>query len=155
MDRERIETYAAGADSPGAAIAGLSREELNAFPVPGTWSIQQIILHLADSDLIGSDRMKRIIAEDRPTLVGYDESRFARSLYYEHQDPRLACELFALNRRMTAEIFRRLPDEAFARVGVHNEKGEVTLAGQINGYIEHLEYHLRFVTQKREMLKKA
>ena len=36
-----------------------------AFPIPGTWSIQQIIMHLMDSDLIASDRMNfaKVIAE--------------------------------------------------------------------------------------------
>jgi hypothetical protein len=50
---------------------------MRAFPVPGTWSIQQIVLHMMDSDLIASDRMKRVIAEDRPTLIGYNETAFS------------------------------------------------------------------------------
>jgi hypothetical protein len=99
VDRDVIERYAAGAAAPAKAIAGLSRDELNAFPVPGTWSIQQIVVHLMDSDLIGADRMKRVAAEDRPpTLIGYDESAFARGLFYDQLDPQLACEVFEKNR---------------------------------------------------------
>ena len=64
MNRELIDRYAAGGSQLAPAIAGLSREQLNAFPVPGTWSIQQIVLHLMDSDLIASDRMKRVAAEE-------------------------------------------------------------------------------------------
>jgi len=41
MDRSWIDKFADGARVPGEAIAGLSREELNAAPIPGTWSIQQ------------------------------------------------------------------------------------------------------------------
>ena len=63
MDRSWIERYAAGANVPAEAIRGLTPTDLNAFPVPGTWSIQQIVIHLMDSDLIGSDRMKRVAAE--------------------------------------------------------------------------------------------
>src|SRR5258707_4912288 len=54
MDRTLIERYVAGATVPAGAIRGLSTQELNAFPVPGTWSIQQVVLHLMDSDLIGA-----------------------------------------------------------------------------------------------------
>ena len=112
MNRDLIERYAAGASQPAEAIAGLSRDELNAFPVPGTWSIQQIVIHLMDSDLIGSDRMKRVAAEDRPpTLIGYDESAFACGLFYDQLDPRTACEVFQKNRQLTAEILRRLSDD--------------------------------------------
>ena len=117
MDRNLIEQYAAGAEVPAQAIVGLEKSDLNAFPVPGTWSIQQIILHLMDSDLIGSDRMKRIAAEDKPALVGYNETAFAGRLGYEHLSVRDAAEIFRLNRLMTAEILRRLPAAAFSRHG--------------------------------------
>src|SRR5690348_7747877 len=108
MDRSLIETYAAGADALTQAISGLSTAELNAFPVPGTWSIRQIVLHMMDSDLIGADRMKRVAAEDHPTLIGYNETLFANTLYGEELDIPLACEIFAGNRRMTAAMLRRL-----------------------------------------------
>jgi hypothetical protein len=155
MNRELIERYAAGAASPAQAIAGLSRDQLNAFPVPGTWSIQQIVIHLMDSDLIGSDRMKRVAAEDRPpTLIGYDESAFARGLFYDQLDPGVACEVFEKNRRLTAEILRRLPAAAFERTGDHNEHGRMTLAELLQTYVDHLEHHLKYIRQKRQLLGK-
>jgi DinB superfamily len=150
MDHAWIDRYAAGADALRLSIAGLTDADLDAVPTPGTWSIREIVLHLADS----ADRMKRIIAEENPTLVGYDESAFARNLDYRRQEVQPACEIFALNRRMTAAILRRLPDAAFARTGVHTEKGAVTLAGQVQGYVEHLEGHLVHLRKKRELLGK-
>ena len=86
MDRGLIDQYLAEAGDLAKSIAGLSREDLLAFPVPGTWSIQQIVLHIVDSDLVLSDRMKRVIAEDKPLLIGYDESKFAARLHYDKQD---------------------------------------------------------------------
>jgi hypothetical protein len=38
-----------------------------------------------DSDLIATDRIKRMIAEDNPQLIGYDENKFVQSLFYEEQ----------------------------------------------------------------------
>jgi hypothetical protein len=155
MNRDWIEQYAAGADQLGKAIAGLSREQLNAHPVPGTWSIQQIVLHTMDSDLIASDRMKRVAVEERPTLIGYDETAFGRGLFYDQLDPHMACEVFEKNRRLTAEILRRLPDAAFARVGNHNERGEVSLADRLETYTGHLEHHLKFLRDKRKLVEGA
>ena len=153
MDRDLIERYAEGAGKLGQAIAGLSRQQLGAFPVPGTWSIQQIVLHMMDSDLIGSDRMKRVAAEEKPpTLIGYDETAFARGLFYDQLDPRLACEVFEKNRLLTAEILRRLPSAAFDRTGFHNEHGQVSLADLVKGYGEHLDHHLKFLHEKRRLL---
>jgi hypothetical protein len=154
MDRQLVERYASEAEDLGKSIAGLSKADLLTFPVPGTWSIQQIVLHTLDSDLVSSDRMKRIIAEDNPLLIGYDESKFAARLHYEDLDPQLACELFVKNRKLTAEILRRLSDEAFQRSGIHNERGKVTLQEYLAGVVWHLQHHLKFVREKRKLLGK-
>jgi DinB family protein len=100
--------------------------------------------------------MKRIAAEDKPpTLIGYDETAFGRSLFYDQLDAQLACDIFEKNRQMTAEILRRLPQEAFDRVGLHNERGRVTLGSQVKSYTDHLAHHLKFVEQKRAMVSAA
>jgi hypothetical protein len=154
MDRSIIERYAAGADVPTRGIAGLTREELNSFPIPGTWSIQQIIVHLMDSDLIGGDRMKRVIAEDNPLILSYNETRFAERLMFDRLDPKAACELFAMNRRVMADLLRALPDETYERTGVHNEKGKLTLAQFVKTYADHLDLHMKFLNAKRRALGK-
>jgi hypothetical protein len=98
--------------------------------------------------------MKRIIALDSPTILAYDEAAFARRLHYNDLDAFLAAEVFAANRRLTADLLRRLPDEAFSRHGNHNERGRMTLGDIVPMYIEHLEHHLKFVRQKRALLSK-
>jgi len=152
MISDAIERYAAGADAPARAIQGLTPEQMHARPGPGDWSIHEVVVHLMDSDLIASDRMKRVAAMDRPLIIGYDESAFIRSLHPGRVDAAAAAELFRLNRIMTAGILRSLPEEAFARWGVHNERGKVTLLDLVTGYAEHLDHHLRFIAEKRKRL---
>ena len=155
MDRTIIEAYAKGAGALGEAIKGLKAGDFLATPVAGTWSIQQIVMHLMDSDLIASDRMKRIIAMENPVIIGYHETGFSQHLFYEKQDPFVAAEIFRLNREMTAVIFRNLADAAFSRVGTHNERGKLTLGEMVLGYVQHLDHHLGFVRHKRQLLGKA
>lgn len=154
MDMTLIEQYARGAGVPAEALKGLSREDLLATPVPGTWSIQQIIIHLMDSDLIASDRMKRVIAEENPPIIGYDEAAFSRKLCYEKQDAAVAAEIFRLNRQLTSVILRSLPEATFARVGTHNERGKVSLGDLVATYVAHLEHHMGFIRHKRQLLGK-
>jgi hypothetical protein len=153
MNKEIIEEYAKGGEKLALAVRGLTAEDMRCVPAPdanvGKWSIQQVVIHLQDSDLIGADRMRRIIAEDNPTLIGYDETKFANNLFYHEQSVEDAVTLFDLSRSQFARILRKLPDAAFARTGHHNEKGVVTLEKQLKGYIEHLENHLKFIHAKR------
>jgi hypothetical protein len=107
---------------------------------------------MMDSDLIGSDRMKRIAAMDKPLLIGYDESEFAKLPGTEKVDTLAACRLFDQNRQMTATILQALPDASFERWGIHNEIGRVTLGEMIEKYIHHLEGHLEHVSKKRALV---
>ena len=154
MIKQAVDRYAAGATIPAQWVKGLSREDLLAVPVPGKWSIQTLVQHVLDSDLIASHRMKRIIAEDNPLLIGYDETLFAQKLGYERLDVPLACELFRLNRELTAQILRGLPEADFARSGVHNQYGTQTLLHLVNIYGGHLEHHAPFLVEKRKRLGK-
>src|SRR5262249_12329015 len=127
MNPALLEKYSQGGDQIRAAIKGLATKELQAFPVPGTWSIQQIVVHLLDSDLIATHRMKRIIAEENPLLIGYDETKFTKSLFYDQEPLDEVLTLFQLNRAQMTRIFKQLPEAAFQRHGTHNERGTVRL----------------------------
>lgn len=155
FERSIIDEYEQGGEKLRRAVIGLAADDLLAYPVPGTWSIQEIIIHLSDSDLIGAERMKRIIAEENPPLIGYNETLFTQRLFPSEQSTEDAITLFDLNRRQFAKVLRKLPDDAFARAGTHNEVGKVTLGDQLRKYCQHLDHHLRFVMQKRAKLGKA
>jgi len=155
MDRELIEQYAHDGEKLRLAVRGLTDEDLKKFPVPGTWSIQQIVIHLMDSELISAERMKRMIAEDNPTLIGYDETKFSKNLHYHDQSAADAITILDLNRKLFARVLRRLPDEAFNRTGTHNERGKLLLGQYLQSTVNHLEHHLKFIHEKREKLGKT
>ncbi|MBX3423927.1 MAG: DinB family protein [Pirellulaceae bacterium] len=152
MDRSLIENYVAGGSQLRQAYQGLTRQQLLAVPIPGTWTLHQIALHMMDSDLIASDRMKRIASMDKPLLIGYDETAFSKLPGSEDIEAAEAIDLFDRNRQLTARILRKLPDEAFERFGIHNESGKVTLQYMVKSYIDHLDGHLRWVIKKRAMV---
>lgn len=151
-NQQAIDRYAAGAKAPGEAIVGLTVEQLKSFPMPGTWSIQQIVAHLTDSDLIAAYRMKRVIAEDQPKLDVWDENAFVPGLNYQSLPAREVCELFRLNRTVLAHVLRGLPDAAFERTAMHPEVGPMTLGQILRIYVNHLDHHMAFLRKKRGML---
>jgi hypothetical protein len=154
MDQPLIDRFAAGADLPLKGIEGLSKSDLDAHPGPGKWSIRELVAHLFDSDLVGVDRMQRLAAMDNPLLIGYDQDRFAERLDYRTRDAGLAAEGFRTNRLVLAGVLRALPDDAFKRKGVHNERGMVSLADMVKGYADHHDHHMKFLWDKRKKLGK-
>jgi len=110
-------------------VEGLTREELLARPGPGLWSIQEVVIHLADSDAISIDRMKRVVTEDNPPLLYADETAYVERLHCDQQDVADALLLFEVGRRQWARTLRCLPEHDFARTGHHNRRGSMTLGG--------------------------
>jgi hypothetical protein len=154
MDRNLIDKFAAGGPELRKAVDGLTRDDLLATPGSGDWAIQQVIVHLADSDAIAIDRMKRVITEDNPTFLYADETAYVRELFCYDQSIGDAVLLFEVGRRQFARVLRNLPDGAFERAGTHSTRGRITLRGLVSEYVEHLEHHLQFLYAKRERLGK-
>src|SRR4051812_22326755 len=117
MNRTIIDEFEAGGPLLRRAVAGLTADELKARPGPGDWSIQEIVIHLADSDEIAIDRMKRIIIEDNPSQLWADETAYIERLFPHEQSLEDALTLFETGRRQFARVLRKLPDAAFERHG--------------------------------------
>jgi uncharacterized damage-inducible protein DinB len=147
-----IDDFLAGPERLRRAIAGLDAEQLRARPVPGKWSTLEVVCHLVDSDQVWCHRMKRLIAEDRPLLIGYDETRFTATMPYHEADLEQELALMEGMRRQLARILRGLPESAWSRTGVHNERGLVTLEEMLRAEAEHVPHHLAHIAEKRKAL---
>src|SRR5260370_14883167 len=130
----------------------MSRAQLLARPVPGKWSTLEVVCHLADFEPILADRMKRVIALDKPTLIGADENRFAANLAYHEREAEEELAIIENTRKQLAHILRKLPAEALRRVSVHNERGPKTLEQLLTSTINHLPHHVKFIHEKRQAL---
>ena len=66
------------------ALAGISEAELDAQH--DGWTAREVAHHLANSEMTAAIRLRRVLAEDRPVIGGYDEETFARVLKYAAED---------------------------------------------------------------------
>lgn len=149
-----IDAYLEGPATLREAVAGLDAGALRARPVPGKWSILEVVCHLADSEQAWCHRMKRVIAEDDPVLPGYDETRFAGSLAYHDRDLDEELALLEGMRRQMARILRPLPASTWSRTGIHTERGSMTLEDLLRAEAEHIPHHLGFIEEKRRALRR-
>lgn len=147
-----IEQYLAGPQQLRQLVAGMSREQVIARPIPGKWSTLEVVAHLADFDPIFADRMKRIIAEEKPTLMGADETKFTAALCYQDRDLEEELTIIDMTHRQLARILRKMPDSVLQRVGNHNERGPMTLEKLLTSATNHITHHAKFIQDKRAAL---
>jgi uncharacterized damage-inducible protein DinB len=137
------------------SIHGLSPEQCRDHPIPGTWSIAELVAHLLDCDLVFAERMKRIIAEESPVLQAFDEQAWITGLLSNAMPVDEGAALFAANRKWMTRILRAQDEAGFVRAGEHSEKGMQTLAEVLVYATNHLDHHLKFLYAKRAKLGAA
>jgi uncharacterized damage-inducible protein DinB len=149
---QRIDRYLDGPVRLRRAVADMNAAQLKARPVAGKWSTLEVVCHLVDSEQAWCHRMKRVIAEERPLLIGYDESRFTATLEYHERDLNIELSLMEGMRAQMAQVMRTLPEAAWARTGVHSERGLITLEEMLQAEVEHVPHHIAHINEKRRAL---
>ncbi|QVL30371.1 DinB family protein [Telmatocola sphagniphila] len=150
---ELIQQYHSGIDVLRKAVSGMTREQLLAHPIPGKWSTLEVVAHISDFESILADRMKRIIALERPLLLVADENLFVTKLAYQERDLNEELELIAVTRKQMGRILNTVkPSEATNRAGVHSLKGLVTLEAVLSSAANHIPHHVPFIAEKRKAL---
>ena len=144
-----IARYALGPELLSYAASGLTSDQEQARPGPGAWSVAELVAHMVDSDAVGTDRMKRVLAESSPILQGFDQDAWIARLDSRAMPIPEGLALFAANRDWMARILRKATEADFGRSGHHTERGSVTLAGLLSGYVGHLDWHLKMLYAKR------
>ena len=110
-------------------------------PGEGKWSAHEVVIHCADSETYAGIRIRLLLADPEPLIVGYDESEWARRFDYPSSDPELAFQLVETVRAHTAAMLTRLPEEAWGRMGRHTHSGPYGTDDWLRIYAEHLETH--------------
>ena len=143
-ERERlIDRYQAGPELLQAAIARVPEAACKWRPGQGRWSAHEVVCHCADSEANAAMRLRYLVAEAEPVIIGYDQDEWARALDYHAQDVDVALATVFAVRRSTATLLRRMPESAWRRRGTHTEHGEYSVADWMRIYADHLEAHAR------------
>jgi len=145
---ELLTAYSAGPALLRESVRGLTAEQVRTPAPPGRWSALEVVCHISDFELVYADRMKRVVAEERPTLFGGDPDLFAAKLAYGQRDLEEELAVIDSVRNHVARFLRTLDAATFDRVGVHSEDGPLTLTTLLKRIAGHIPHHAEFIRQK-------
>jgi hypothetical protein len=153
MSHEKlIADYLAGPAILRKAVSGMTREQLVARPIPGKWSTLEVVCHLADFEIVMADRIKRVIAENEPTMFDGNPDLFAARLAYHNRDLEEELTLIDQVRKQVACILGTLTETDFQRCGNHSKYGRLTLENLAARITAHIPHHVRFIDDKRKAM---
>jgi uncharacterized damage-inducible protein DinB len=147
-----IESYSRGAKLLRDAVRSTPESSWDATPFVGKWSIRQVVCHLADSEIVYADRMKRVIAEDNPTLFEADPDVFIPALHCSQRPWETELNVVETVRKHMLSILQSCDVEDFQRPGYHSTDGPVTLETLLDRITAHIPHHISFIEEKRRAL---
>jgi hypothetical protein len=106
-------------------------------PAPGKWSIQEIVAHIADDELVGAYRIRLILAAPGTAIQAFDQDRWAETGSYAATDPWRALALFRALREANLALWHRLSPAEWERAGVHAERGVESIRDIATYYAGH------------------
>ena len=88
VDRKQpLAVQAATAKKLEKLIKGVPTAKLRKRPAPDKWSVNEILAHLAETEIIVGFRMRLILAAPGAPMVVIDQDASAASGHYENRDP--------------------------------------------------------------------
>ncbi|HEV2289038.1 MAG TPA: DinB family protein [Candidatus Acidoferrales bacterium] len=123
-DQDPIKVQRATAQKIAGLIRGIPRKTLMHRPAPGKWSIAEIIAHLADDELVGAYRMRKILERPGTPIEAFDQDKWAETGKYARRDAKKSLELFCTIREANLGLLKHLDSAQWDLYGVHSERGE-------------------------------
>jgi len=141
-DRDPFEVQSQQFAMLQAEIAGIDDARLRRPEKPGKWSIMQVVQHLADSEVVYRYRLRKILAQPRPEIQGYDQDLWAANLNYNEMDLSEALEIIRVLRTANLKMLRGLNEAQLGRYGLHSERGPESIRKILQMLAAHDILHL-------------
>jgi len=147
-----IKAYSEGAKLLRDTVQLTANTDLDARPIEGKWSIGEVVCHLADSEIVYVDRMKRVIAEDNPTFFEADPDLFGPALYCSQRSLDKELAVVETIRAHMLPILQSCDVNDFQRTGVHSLDGPMTLQMLLQRIADHIPHHVAFINEKLQAM---
>ena len=136
---------------PNAIVANLEATDRNGV-------IRELVKSLtsagaiaeADSETIAGLRLRRLLAEDKPAIQGYDQDEYARRLRYQDRPMEPSLQAFEAARATTAQLMDLMTDADWQRAGTHSEMGSYPAERFLQVYSAHAHDHAAQIRKNRE-----
>jgi hypothetical protein len=153
--RDPIEVLGQTASTLAEIVGGHSKEVLRARPFEGKWTPNEIIGHLTDSEWVYGYRLRLVLCEDNPAILGTKQDSWVASLRHNEREPSELVEVFRMLRAFNLDVWRRMSTEDLKRSGQHSERGPEPLgvmlrilAGHDLSHLEQINRYIQAVEQR-------
>ncbi|MEJ7839349.1 MAG: DinB family protein [Thermomicrobiales bacterium] len=153
--KELMSRYANGPAVLLAAWEAVPPELQKLRPAEDAWSAHEIIVHCADSETFASTRIRLLISDPNPIIVGYDQDEWVHIFRYHDRRIDLALDTIRVVRANTVPVIEAMPEAAWSATGSHTQSGRITADDWLASYGVHLHDHADQIAANVRSLQEA
>jgi hypothetical protein len=153
--RDPIEVMGQTASALADIVARHPAALLRARPFEGKWTPNEIIGHLTDSEWVYGYRLRLILSEEDPVILGTKQDSWVSSLQHNEREPSDLVDIFRTLRVFNLSLWKRSSPEDLNRSGQHNERGSESLgvmlqlvAGHDLSHLDQISRYIQAVEQR-------
>jgi len=120
----------------------LGEHDLAKASAPGKWSVRFILHHLADSETVLYDRIRRVLSEPRQVVWAFDQDAWAKGLDYTTVPLDVSRGVYESVRKAIIHYATLHYESGGHREFVHSETGVRTLKDEFEKVASHNRHHL-------------
>ena len=141
-ERNPLEVMAQTASALTEIVSKHPATVLRTRPFEGKWTPNEIIGHLGDSEWVYGYRLRLILCEDDPAIMGTKQDAWVEVLRYKEREPAELVDIFRTLRELNLAEWKRTSPSDLDRVGQHNERGPESLGVMLRLLAGHDLSHL-------------
>ncbi len=147
--------YEKGAALLRDAWEGVPEDAERFRPGPDKWSAHEVVIHCADSETYAATRIRLLVAEPEPLIVGYNQDLWAKVFNYHAQSTDRALRTVDAVRTGTLPLLRSLTEADWGKEGTHTQSGPYTACDWLKSYGGHLTNHARQIDRNLAAFRAA
>lgn len=146
-DQDPLKVQAATPKKIARLIESASPSKLCKRPVPGKWSVAEIIAHLADAEIVVGWRVRLILGAPGTPIQAFDQDSWVAALHYDKRNPRESLAQLRALREANLALYKSLSAEQWKHYGMHSERGQESVEHIVRLMAGHDLNHLRQIEQ--------
>ncbi len=146
-DRDPLEVLAQTASTLADIVGKHSATVLRTRPFEGKWTPNEVIGHLTDSEWVDGYRLRLILCENDPTILGTKQDLWVAALRHNEREPSELVDIFRTMRLFNLAVWRRTSPKDLKRTSQHNERGPESLGVMLRLLAGHDLAHLDQITR--------
>ncbi len=122
-------------------VTGLDEARLRRRPAPSKWSMAEIIIHLAEVEVVVGYRVRVMLGSNGSAIQAFDQDQWVRR--YDRMPIAAALGMHRGLREANLALYRSLTIEEWNQYGIHSERGRETVDHTVKLAAGHDLNHLK------------